>query len=164
MRTTIAVISGLLLLLAIASCDLSGKQEIKTTEFIPLSLTAPAQLPDSVFLDPIRYDYQLRLHLRCSVEHSNQWSGLQFTRSTIGDTAFHFAAYAQLYYDGSDGNGIMVSLDTSFLVSYVLPEKRWADTTATQRIYIRLISPENTGTLDTIVLLHPKFVRTAMGE
>ena len=137
-----------------SSCELNGKQEVTRTEYIPMSIKTP--LPDTMLLDTLRMCAELRLHLRCSVEHSNLWNNLGFVVQSYGDTIFHYAAFAQLYYNGTDGNGIPVTGDTSFVMAHRLPKKQTVDSTFLQKLYIHTISPNNSR-IDTVVVVHPKY-------
>lgn len=154
MRKYIAAgLIALLAIIAIGSCDLNGKQEIKSTEFIPLAIKTP--IPDTLLLDTLRKSAAIRLHLRCSVEHSNLWTNLHFMHSSYGDTIFHYGASARLYYEGQDGNGIPITADTTFVMEYRVPQNKTVDYTFHQKLYIHTISPQNSR-IDTLLLLHPK--------
>lgn len=149
MRIFVLLLSGLLLLAA-AGCDLSGKQEVKSTDYIHLMSKTP--IPDTLYLDSVRLETAIKLHLRCSVEHSNLWNNLRFINSTMGDTFFHFAAYASLYYEGIDGNGIPITADSTVTVGYRIPLGMSVDSAFSQKLYIRLHSPQNL-LVDTILVL-----------
>lgn len=154
MRRHIAHIALAIALLATASsCDLDGKHEVTSTEYIPMAIKTP--LPDTMLLDTLRMSAELRLHLRCSVEHSNLWSNLHFISQSYGDTIFHYAAIAHLLYEGYDGNCIPISSDTSFVLAHRLPKEKKVDSTFQLKLYIHTISPENSR-IDTVLVVHPK--------
>lgn len=149
MRISILLLSGLMFF-AIAGCDLSGKQEVSSVEYIHLKLKSP--LPDTLYLDSVRWEAAVKLHLRCSVEHSNLWSNLSFMNTKVGDTVFHYAAVASLFYEGNEGNGIPITKDTAVSVGYRIPVGMTVDSGFSQKLYIHLISPPNS-IFDTLWVL-----------
>lgn len=151
MRTAITSLLLVLLLLFVAvGCKFDEKQNINSIESIHLKVVGG--IPDTLYIDPLLDCAEMQLHLRCSVEHSNLWSNLQFWEALMHDTLFNYSAVARLHYEGDDGNGIMVVDDTVVIVRYTLTQDQKADVDASQRLYFNIMSPDNNTTATTLLV------------
>ena len=151
MRTVItSLLLALLLLTVTVGCKLDEKQDINSIESIHLKVIGG--IPDTLYIDALHDFAEMQLHLRCSVEHSNLWSNLQFWETLMHDTMFNYSAVAHLHYEGDEGNGIMAVDDTIVTVRYTLTDGQKADIESSQRLYFNIMSPDNNTTATTLLV------------